>query len=210
MRNYLPEKFPKYHVLSTDNVGLVVSWTRRHRTLWGMAPGVGQAQIRAAEANDLGVIAGIFAHYVTASVTTFEETPPTVREWENKLSGTSQLGLPFLVVEAGEGVAGYAYAVPWRPKPAYRYTVEDSVYLAPGWTGRGLGRLLLTALLAHCSRVGARQMIAVIADSGAGASVALHRACGFTDAGRLAAVGFKHGRWIDTLLLQRELAAGPG
>ena len=210
MRNYLPEKFPKYHVLSTDNVGLVVSWTRRHRTLWGMAAGVGQAQIRAAEANDLGVIAGIFAHYVTASVTTFEETPPTVREWENKLSGTSQLGLPFLVVEAGGGVAGYAYAVPWRPKPAYRYTVEDSVYLAPGWTGRGLGRLLLTALLAHCSRAGARQMIAVIADSGAGASVALHRACGFTDAGRLAAVGFKHGRWIDTLLLQRELAAGPG
>ena len=210
MRNCLPEKFPKYHFLSTDNVGLVASWTRRHRTLWGMAAGVGQAQIRAAGANDLGVIAGIFAHYVTASVTTFEETPPTVREWENKLSGTSQLGLPFLVVEAGEGVAGYAYAVPWRPKPAYRYTVEDSVYLAPGWTGRGLGRLLLAALLAHCARAGARQMIAVIADSGAGASVALHRACGFTDAGRLAGVGFKHGRWIDTLLLQRGLAAGPG
>ena len=210
MRNCLPEKFPKYHVLATGSVGLVVPWTRRHRTLWGMAAGVGQARIRAAEANDLGVIAGIFAHYVTASVTTFEETPPTIREWENKLSGTSQLGLPFLVIEADGGVAGYAYAVPWRPKPAYRYTVEDSVYLAPGWTGRGLGRLLLTALLAHCSRVGARQMIAVIADSGAGASVALHRACGFTDAGRLAAVGFKHGRWIDTLLLQRELAAGPG
>ena len=210
MRNYLPEKFPKYHVLSIGSVGLVVPWPRRHRTLWGMAAGVGQARIRAAEANDLGVIAGIFAHYVTASVTTFEETPPTVREWENKLSGTSQLGLPFLVVEAGGRVAGYAYAVPWRPKPAYRYTVEDSVYLAPGWTGRGLGRLLLTALLAHCSRVGARQMIAVIADSGAGASVALHRACGFTDAGRLSAVGFKHGRWIDTLLLQRGLAFGPG
>jgi phosphinothricin acetyltransferase len=82
--------------------------------------------------------------------------------------------------------------------------------LAPGWTGRGLGRLLLAALLAHCARAGARQMIAVIADSGAGASVALHRTCGFTDAGRLAGVGFKHGRWIDTLLLQRELAADPG
>ena len=197
-------------------------WAGRHRTLRGMTAAAGQAQIRAAEANDLGVIAGIFAHYVTTSVATFEETPPTVSEWGQKLSGISELGLPFLVVEAGgedsgEGrdgqggggarVAGYAYAVPWRPKPAYRYTVEDSVYLAPGWTGRGLGRLLLTALLAHCSRVGARQMIAVIADSGAGASVALHRACGFTDAGRLAAVGFKHGRWIDTLLLQRELSA---
>jgi L-amino acid N-acyltransferase YncA len=206
----LPKKFPEYHVLSMDSDGLGVSWTPRHRTLRGMAAAAGQAQIRAAEASDLGVIAGIFAHYVTASVTTFEETPPTVREWETKLSGTTELGLPFLVVEAGGGVAGYAYALPWRPKPAYRYTVEDSVFLAPGWTGRGLGRLLLTALLAHCSRAGARQMIAVIADSGAGASVALHRACGFTDAGRLAAVGFKHGRWIDTLLLQRGLAADPG
>jgi L-amino acid N-acyltransferase YncA len=193
-----------------DSGGLVVPWMRRRRTLRGMAAAAGQAQIRAAEANDLDVIAGIFAHYVTASVSTFEETPPTVAEWENKLSGLSELGLPFLVVEAGRGVAGYAYAVPWRPKPAYRYTVEDSVYLAPGWTGRGLGRLLLTALLAHCSRAGARQMIAVIADGGAGASIALHRACGFTDAGRLAAVGFKHGRWIDTLLLQRGLAAGQG
>jgi L-amino acid N-acyltransferase YncA len=187
-----------------------------------MAAAAGHARIRAAEANDLGVIAGIFAHYVTTSVSTFEETPPTVREWENKLSGISELGLPFLVVEAGgrdggdggggrdAAVAGYAYAGPWRPKPAYRHTVEDSVYLAPGWTGRGLGRMLLTALLDHCTRAGARQMIAVIADSEAGASVALHRACGFTDAGRLAGVGFKHGRWIDTLLLQRGLAAVPG
>jgi phosphinothricin acetyltransferase len=181
-----------------------------------MAAATGQAQIRAAETDDLGVIAGIFAHYVTTSVSTFEETPPTVREWEEKLSGISELGLPFLVVEAGGGgaeggrIAGYAYAGPWRPKPAYRHTVEDSVYLAPGWTGRGLGRMLLTALLAHCARAGARQMIAVIADSGADASVALHRACGFTDAGRLAGVGFKHGRWVDTLLLQRGLTAGPG
>jgi L-amino acid N-acyltransferase YncA len=186
-----------------------------------MAAAAGHARIRAAEANDLGVIAGIFAHYVTTSVSTFEETPPTVREWENKLSGISELGLPFLVVEAGgrdggdggggrdAAVAGYAYAGPWRPKPAYRHTVEDSVYLAPGWTGRGLGRMLLTALLARCARAGARQMIAVIADSGADASVALHRACGFTDAGRLAGVGFKHGLWLDTLLLQRGLTADP-
>jgi len=181
-----------------------------------MAAAAGQALIRAAEADDLGVIAAIFAHYVTTSVSTFEETPPTVSEWEQKLSGISELGLPFLVVEAGGGsawgarVAGYAYAGPWRPRPAYRHTVEDSVYLAPGWTGRGLGTMLLTALLDHCARAGARQMIAVIADSGAGASIALHRACGFTDAGRLAGVGFKHDRWIDTLLLQRGLTADPG
>lgn len=224
----MPEKFPKYHILTAHSGGLVALWVERRRTLRGMAAAGGQAQIRAAEANDLGAIAAIFAHYVTTSVSTFEETPPTVREWEKKLSGIGELGLPFLVVEAGgEGggssdggrgggdgrgarVAGYAYAGPWRPKAAYRHTVEDSVYLAPGWTGRGLGRMLLTALLDHCARAGARQMIAVIADSEAGASVALHRACGFTDAGRLAGVGFKHGRWIDTLLLQRALPAGPG
>ena len=222
MRNYLVKKFPEYHVLSVGSGERIVLWAGRHRTLRGMTAAAGQARIRPAEPNDLGVIAGIFAHYVTTSVATFEETPPTVSEWAKKLSGMSELGLPFLVVEAGgrDGedsrggggarVAGYAYAVPWRPKPAYRHTVEDSVYLAPGWTGRGLGRLLLTTLLAHCARAGAREMIAVIADSGAGASVALHRACGFTDAGRLAGVGFKHGRWIDTLLLQRGLADGAG
>ena len=182
MRNYLAEKFPEYHVLSAGSGELIVLCAGRHHSLRRMTAAAGQAQIRTAEANDLGVIAGIFAHYVTTSVATFEETPPTVSEWGQKLSGISELGLPFLVVEAGgedggEGrdgrggggarVAGYAYAVPWRPKPAYRHTVEDSVYLAPGWTGRGLGRLLLAALLAHCARAGARQMIAVIADSGA-------------------------------------------
>ena len=198
-------------------------WAGRRRTLSGMSAAE-RAQIRAAGADDLDVIAGIFGHYVTTSVTTFEETPPTVREWKKKLADVTGLGLPFLVVEAGAGragsaggaggagsavVAGYAYAGPWRPKPAYRHTVEDSVYLAPGWTGQGLGRLLLTTLLAQCARAGVRQMIAVIADSEAGASVALHHACGFTDVGRLAGVGFKHGRWIDTLLLQRGLAVGP-
>jgi phosphinothricin acetyltransferase len=105
----------------------------------------------------------------------------------------------------GGAVAGYAYASPWRPKPAYRHTVEDTVYISPGLTGRGLGRALLEALLAGCEQAGARQVIAVIADTGSDASSALHRRCGFTDAGRLAAVGRKHGRWIDTVLMQREL-----
>ena len=110
-------------------------------------------------------------------------------------------------------VAGYAYASPWRPKPAYRHTVEDSVYLAPGRRGRGLGRLLLDGLLAGCAAAGAQQVIAVIADTGDPASLALHRACGFTDAGRLREVGGKHGRVIDTVLLQRPVGvppAGPG
>ncbi len=168
----------------------------------------GQVRVRAAEEDDLGAVTGIFAHYVSSSVATFEETPPTATEWAGKLADLRTRTLPFLVAEAGAGVVAYAYAGPWRPKPAYRHTVEDSVYLAPEWTGRGLGRLLLTELVAGCARAGARQMIAVIADSAtAGPSTALHRACGFTDAGRLVGVGFKHGRWIDTLLLQRQLTA---
>ena len=116
-------------------------------------------------------------------------------------------GLPFLVAETGGVVAGDAYASPWRPKPAYRHTAEDSVYLAPGQRGRGLGRLLLEALLAGCADADVRQVVAVIVDSGDPASAALHQACGFAVAG-LSRVGYKHGRWIDTLLMQRGL--GPG
>jgi len=109
------------------------------------------------------------------------------------------------VAETGGVIAGYAYAGPWRRKPAYRLTVENSVFVAPGLTGAGIGRQLLTELLAQCAEAGLRQVIAVIADSGDPASAGLHRACGFTEAGRLTDVGYKHGRWIDTLLMQRTL-----
>jgi phosphinothricin acetyltransferase len=162
-----------------------------------------QAKVRPAAVGDLDAIAGIFAHYVTGSTLTFEEEPPTVTQWLQRLHSLAEYGLPFLVAEAGGTVAGYAYASPWRPKPAYRHTVEDSIYLAPAHRGKGLGRLLLDALLAACAAAGSRQVIAVIADTGDPASVALHRACGFTEAGRLSGVGYKHGRWIDTVLLQR-------
>jgi L-amino acid N-acyltransferase YncA len=162
--------------------------------------------IRPAGRADAGPIAAIFAHYVTTTVTTFEEVPPTAADWGRRLEELAAASLPFLVAEDdGGAVAGYAYASPWRPKPAYRHTVEDTVYISPGLTGRGLGRALLEALLAGCEQAGARQVIAVIADTGSDASSALHRRCGFTDAGRLAAVGRKHGRWIDTVLMQREL-----
>jgi L-amino acid N-acyltransferase YncA len=164
-----------------------------------------QLRVRPATAADLGTVAGILAFYVTSSVTTFEEDPPGVPQWRQRLGNLAERKLPFLVAEAGGTVAGYAYASPWRPKPAYRHTVEDSVYLAPGQRGRGLGRLLLESLLTGCADAGVRQVIAVIADSGDPASAALHRACGFADAGRLSQVGCKHGRWIDTVLLQREL-----
>jgi L-amino acid N-acyltransferase YncA len=164
-----------------------------------------RALVRQATAADAEAIAAIFAHYVTSSVVTFEETPLTAGQWRDRLAALAGSGLPVLVAELDGTVAGYAYATAWRPKPAYRHTVEDTVYLAPESRGHGLGRLLLDALLEACASGGARQVIAVIADTGDPASVALHRRCGFTDAGRLAEVGHKHGRWVDTILLQRSL-----
>jgi L-amino acid N-acyltransferase YncA len=167
-----------------------------------------QVRVRPASVADLGTVASILAFYVTNSVATFEEDPPGVPQWQQRLGDLADRRLPFLVAEAGGTVAGYAYVTPWRPKPAYRHTVEDSVYLAPGQRGRGLGRLLLESLLTGCADAGMRQVIAVIADSGDPASVALHRACGFAEAGRLSQAGYKHGRWIDTVLLQRGLQPG--
>ena len=109
------------------------------------------------------------------------------------------------MAETGGVACGFAYASPWRPKPAYRHTVEDTVYLSPGHTGRGIGGALLGGLLTGCADAGARQVIAVIADTGSDASAALHRRFGFAEVGRLAGVGRKQGRWIDTVLMQREL-----
>jgi phosphinothricin acetyltransferase len=158
----------------------------------------------------LEAVAGIYAHYVTDTVATFEEVPPTVDDWSARLDDLASRGLPFLVATVDDEVVGYAYAGPWRPKPAYRHTVEDSVYLRPGFTGRGVGRALLEAVLDGCEAAGARQVVAVIADTGSDASAALHRRLGFTHAGRLTAVGRKHGRWVDTVLMQRALPSAPG
>lgn len=161
--------------------------------------------IRRMDRRDIPVITDIYAHYAVETVATFDEKPLTAGQWRDKANALDERGLPFLVAEADGDVAGYAYAAPYRPKPAYRYTVEDSIYLAPGHTGRGLGRGLLEALIEACERTEARQMIAVIAATGGHASIALHRACGFAEVGRLTRVGFKHGRWIDTRLMQRNL-----
>jgi phosphinothricin acetyltransferase len=169
-----------------------------------------QAVVRAAVPADAGQVAAIFGHYVATSVATFEEVAPTAADWRRRLEDLAGRNLPFLVAEAdGDGtVCGFAYASPWRPKPAYRYTVEDTVYLSPGHTGRGIGSALLGGLLTGCAAAGARQVIAVIADTGSDASAALHRRFGFTQAGRLSGVGRKHGRWIDTMLMQRDLGSG--
>jgi L-amino acid N-acyltransferase YncA len=170
-----------------------------------------QPVVRPAVPADAEAVAEIFAHYVVTSVATFEEVPPTVADWRRRLGELSRQQLPFLVAQGVQDagtVCGYAYASPWRPKPAYRYTVEDTVYISPGHTGRGVGSALLAGLLAGCAEAGARQVIAVIADTGSDASAALHRRFGFAEAGRLSEVGRKHGRWIDTVLMQKDL--GPG
>jgi L-amino acid N-acyltransferase YncA len=163
--------------------------------------------VRPASPADLGQVSEIFGWYAVNSVTTFEASARTEASWSQHAEELAGLGLPFLVADTDGAVAGYAYAGPWRRKPAYRSTVEDSVFVAPGRTGLGIGRRLLTELLTACADAGLRQVIAVIADSGDQASVGLHLACGFSHAGRLTAVGFKHGRWIDTVLMQRTLAA---
>jgi L-amino acid N-acyltransferase YncA len=168
--------------------------------------GLNGASIRAVVPGDLAAISAIFAHYVQHTVATFEETPRSVREWGELAVRLHGLDLPFLVAESGGEVCGYGYASPWRSKPAYRHTAEDSVFVAPAATGRGLGRLLLGGVVDGCARGGTRQLIAVIADTGDPASAALHEAFGFTIAGRLTAVGYKQGRWIDTVLMQRAVS----
>ncbi|MGI5285708.1 N-acetyltransferase family protein [Nonomuraea polychroma] len=165
-----------------------------------------QAVIRPAVPADLKAVAEINTHYVTNTVITFEETPPTVDDWHHRLAELTGRGLPFLVADLSGEVAGYAYAGPWRPKPAYRNTVEDTIYLSPAHTGRGLGGALLGELVTGSIAAGMRRMIAVIADAGDDRSIELHRRFGFTEAGRLTEVGYKHGRWIDTTLMQRALA----
>nr|WP_062341648.1 GNAT family N-acetyltransferase [Herbidospora sakaeratensis] len=157
--------------------------------------------IRPVRPGDLPSVAAVHEHYALTTVITFDEAGLDRAAWEAK-AGT---GLPFLVAEVGGVVAGFGYAGPYRPKPAYRYTVEDSLYISPEHTGRGLGRALLRELMIRSREAGARQMIAVIADAQP-ASVGLHVAEGFTEAGRLRDVGFKLGRWVDTALYQRALS----
>jgi phosphinothricin acetyltransferase len=166
--------------------------------------------VRGVRVGDLEAVAGIAAHYVLNSVATFAETPQTVAEWRERLDDLERRGLPFLVAEVDGEVAGYAYTGPWRPKPAYRYTVEDTIYLAPEHLGKGLGTALLGELVERAAKAGMRQMIAVIADAAGDGSVALHRRFGFVEAGRLDGVGHKHGQWIGTILMQRALGDGTG
>jgi phosphinothricin acetyltransferase len=161
--------------------------------------------IRRTISDDLDDIGRIYAHHVQTGVATFELVAPDQTEWQQRLQSVTDRGLPFLTATLNGRIAGYAYCGPWKTRPAYRHTVEDSIYLAPDAVGRGIGGRLLDALLTECTGAGVREVIAVIADAEGAASIALHRNRGFVDAGRLTAVGFKHGRWLDTVLLQRSL-----
>jgi L-amino acid N-acyltransferase YncA len=161
--------------------------------------------IRAAVPADIAAITRIYAHAVRFGTASFEIEPPDEAEMARRQRALIEGGFPYLVAEADGTVAGYAYAGPYRPRPAYRFSVETSVYVAPDAHRRGIGRALLDRLIAEAEARGFRQMIAVIGDSDQAASIALHRAAGFRLVGTIAAVGFKHGRWLDSVLMQLEL-----
>jgi len=164
-------------------------------------------RVRDATAVDVDEVAAIYAHHVLHGLGTFEERPPDVAQMAARMQAVSARGLPWLVADDGQ-VLGYAYASPYNLRDAYRHTVEDSVYVAPGALGRGVGRALLAGLLERCEALGLRQVIAVIGDSANDASIGLHMSMGFETRGVASAVGFKHGRWLDIVWMQRAL--GPG
>lgn len=168
----------------------------------------GRIAVRASAAHDLPAIAAIYRHHVLNGAATFEIVPPDDAEMGRRREETLARALPHLVAELDGAIAGYAYAAPYRPRAAYRYTVEDSVYVAPQLSRRGVGRALLEALIDACTALHHRQMVAVIGDRANAASIGLHAACGFTRVGTLPNVGFKFGRWIDSVLMQRVLGGG--
>jgi L-amino acid N-acyltransferase YncA len=167
-----------------------------------------EPRLRPLEPKDIEQVAAIYAHYVANGVATFDDVALDREAWSGKAGSIVARGLPFLVAEVGDQVAGFAYANSWRPRPAYRHTVEDTVYVAPTRLRQGLGRMLLDGVVESCRGAGVEQVIAVIADTGDPASGALHRGAGFAEVGRLDKVGFKHGHWIDTVLMQLSLEPG--
>jgi phosphinothricin acetyltransferase len=161
--------------------------------------------IRSAVEADVPAITGIYAHHVRHGTASFEIEPPDEAEIDRRRLDVLALGLPYLVAEVDGRVAAYAYAGRYRARPAYRFTVEDSVYVHPDYLGRGLGRELLARLIEDCRRQGARQMVAIIGDSANVASIRLHERLGFRRVGVLEGVGYKFDRWIDSVIMQLAL-----
>jgi L-amino acid N-acyltransferase YncA len=158
---------------------------------------------------DMAQIQRIYAHHVLHGLASFEEEPPPLTEMLSRREKVLEHGLPYLVAkDESDRVLGYAYATQYRPRRAYRFTVEDSVYMAEGAQRRGIGRLLLQGVIDRCTASGFRQMIAIIGNSANAGSIGLHAACGFRLVGTFETVGFKHDGWRDTVLMQRALGAG--
>ena len=170
-----------------------------------MSEGDGPVTLRAARVDDLPAVQAIYAAEVATGTASFELEPPDLAEIARRHARVRALGWPWLVAEQAGAVAGYAYVGTYRERPAYRFTVENSVYVAPRARGRGIGRALLQAVLAEARSAGARQVIAVIGDSANQGSIELHRRCGFVEVGVLRAVGRKFDRWLDTVLMQKSL-----
>ena len=164
--------------------------------------------IKDASHADIEAVREIYAHHVLNGLASFEEKAPSLDEMRARHAQFSRQGLPYLVARLEGRVVGYAYASPYRARSAYRFSIENSVYVRDGMAGSGIGGALLDALLARCEKGPWRQMVAIIGDSGNEGSIALHRSRGFRKVGTLRAVGFKRGRWVDTVFMQRELGAG--
>jgi L-amino acid N-acyltransferase YncA len=168
----------------------------------------GEFSVRDSEDADTAAIARIYGHWVLHGLASFELTPPDASEIRRRRAAVLGGGYPHIVAAGDDGrVLGYGYAAPYRTRPAYRFACEDSVYVAPESLGCGIGRRLLAELIARCEAIGLRLMVAIIGDSGNESSLRLHGALGFTHAGVLPAIGWKHGQWVDTVLMVRALGA---
>ncbi|MFF2052693.1 GNAT family N-acetyltransferase [Leifsonia sp. NPDC058194] len=178
----------------------------RHLRKPAAAEPVFEYALREARPEDLPHIREIYNHYVANSTVTFDEDAMTLREWRSKYAYLHKLGMPFIVAESPSGqILGYALVSPWKQKRAYRFTVENSIYLGAASTGKGLGPVLMQELIDRSKAAGLKEMIAVIADKGAEASIKMHENFGFEEIGRMGRVGFKFDRWLGTVLLQKSL-----
>ncbi len=165
-------------------------------------------KIRPSTDADIPTITAIYTHHVLHGTGTFETDPPSERDMEQRRADVLSKGLPYLVVEYAGSVVGFAYCQWFKPRPAYRFSAEDSIYLAASTHGQGLGRLLLVELMAQAERAGVRKLIAVIGDSANQGSIGVHKACGFKPVGVLTNCGWKFGRWLDVVLMDRTIGLG--
>lgn len=171
-------------------------------------PSVIAITVRPCEKQHVASVTRIYAHHVLHGLASFEVEPPSESEMRQRRRDVLGKGFPYLVAEYAEEIVGYAHGAPYRLRPAYRYTAENWVYLDPAWIGKGIGRQLLSELLAECEARGLRQIVAIIGDSANSASIGLHRRLGFVMVGTIRSASYKFGRWVDSVLMQRALGAG--